>query len=98
MPYFLFYTSETQQNKMTDDAYAYTYNNAFSPDISIDTCTIRTKVASVLLMLALCAPSLQRSSACVVLALTRPYNCYAYAGARAHVEVQTGLKEITRKK
>ena len=55
---------------MTDGAYAYTYNNAFSPDISIDTCTIRTKVASVLLMLALCAPSLQRVSACVVRALT----------------------------
>ena len=84
---------------MTDDAYEYTYNNAFSLDISIDTCTRRTKIAPVLLlMLALCAPSLQRSSACFVRALTRPYNCYAYAGARAHVEVQTGLKEITRKK
>ena len=56
---------------MTDDAYEYTYNNAFSLDISIDTCTRRTKIAPVLLlMLALCAPSLQRVSACVVRALT----------------------------
>ena len=64
--YFLFYTSAIQSNKMTDDTYAYTYNNAFSPDIGIDTYTRRTKTAPVLLLtLVLCVPSLPCASACV---------------------------------